>query len=119
MTYLIQPMEFPRYVLIAFVGMFAFAGFGAGCVRSTAVRIAIAVLIIHFSVPLIHNWVKVPRDGAWREAVALADPDRGRWPDCGLLIGQPERGAFLLAACAPPRRGRHETPMRLGAGADP
>ena len=27
-TYLILPMESPRYVLIAFVGMFAFAGFG-------------------------------------------------------------------------------------------
>ncbi|HVB82616.1 MAG TPA: hypothetical protein VNE82_22035 [Candidatus Binataceae bacterium] len=72
-TYLIQPMEFPRYVLIAFIGMFAFAGFGAGCVRSTAVRIVIAVLIIHLSVPLIHNWTKVLRDGAWHEAVALAD----------------------------------------------
>lgn len=72
-TYLLQPMEFPRYVLIAFVGMFALAGFGAGCVRSTAVRIVIAVLIIHLSVPLIRHWVKAPHDGAWRAAVALAD----------------------------------------------
>jgi hypothetical protein len=72
-TYLIQPMEFPRYVLIAFVGMFALASFGAGCVRSTAVRIAIAVLIVHLSVPLIRSWVKVPHDAAWREAVAVAD----------------------------------------------
>jgi len=71
-TYLIQPMEFPRYVLIAFVGMFAFAGFGAGCVRSTAVRIVIAVLVIHYSVPLLNNWLKALRDGAWRAATALA-----------------------------------------------
>jgi hypothetical protein len=71
-TYLVAPMEFPRYVLIAFIGMFAFAGYGAGCVRSTAVRIVLAVLIVHLSTPTIHNWVKVLRDGAWREATALA-----------------------------------------------
>jgi len=72
-SYLIVPMEFPRYVLIAFIGMFAFAGFGAGCVRSIAVRIVIAVLIVHFSARLIHNWFKVLREGAWREATAVAD----------------------------------------------
>lgn len=71
-TYVIAPMEFPRYVLIAFIGMFAFAGFGAGCVRSTAVRIVLAVLIVHLSVPLINDWFKVLRDGAWRDATALA-----------------------------------------------
>ncbi|HEY2525798.1 MAG TPA: glycosyltransferase family 39 protein, partial [Candidatus Binataceae bacterium] len=67
-TYLIEPMEFPRYVLIAFVGMFALAGFGAGSVRSTAARIAIAAVIIHFAAPLARNWFKTPRDGAWRQA---------------------------------------------------
>jgi hypothetical protein len=71
-TYLVAPMEFPRYVLIAFIGMFAFAGYGAGCIRSTAVRIVLAVLIVHLSTPSIHNWVKVLRDGAFREATALA-----------------------------------------------
>jgi hypothetical protein len=72
-TYLIHPMEFPRYLLIAFVGMFALAGFGAGCVRSTAVRLAIAVLIVHFSIHQLHHWPKALRGGAWREATAVAD----------------------------------------------
>ena len=72
-TYLIQPMEFPRYVLIAFLGMFALAGFGAGSARSTAVRIVLAVMIVHLSVPMLHNWLKVLRDGAWREATVTAD----------------------------------------------
>jgi hypothetical protein len=99
-TYLIQPMEFPRYVLIAFIGMFAFAGFGAGCVRSTAVRIVLAVLIVHFSVPLLKNWLRVLRDGAWREATAVADhsADGGKivvWPSINLNVVQfylpPER----------------------------
>jgi hypothetical protein len=53
--------------------MFAFAGFGAGCVRSTAVRIVLVVLIVRLSTPMIHNWVKILREGAWREATALAD----------------------------------------------
>jgi hypothetical protein len=72
-SYMIESMEFPRYVLIAFVGMFAFAGFGAGCVRSTAVRIVLAILVVRLSTPSIHNWVKVLREGAWREATALAE----------------------------------------------
>ena len=90
-TYLIQPMEFPRYVLIAFVGMFAFAGFGAGSVRSTAVRIAIAVMVIHYSTPLIRNWQRGLRDGAWREATALADQSAtggliAVWPSINLNV---------------------------------
>jgi hypothetical protein len=90
-TYLIQPMEFPRYVLIAFVGMFAFAGFGAGSVRSTAVRIAIAVMVIHYSAPLIRNWQRGLRDGAWREATALADQSAAGgpiavWPSINLNV---------------------------------
>ena len=32
----------------------------------------LAVLIVHLSTPSIHNWVKVLRDGAFREATALA-----------------------------------------------
>ena len=55
---MIQSMEFPRYVLIAFVGMFALAGFGAGCVRSTVVRILLAVMIVHYSVPPLRNWLQ-------------------------------------------------------------
>jgi uncharacterized membrane protein len=76
-TYLIEPMEFPRYVLIAFVGMFALAGFGAGSVRSTTVRIAIAVMIVHLAAPLLRNWFKALRDGAWQQATALAVQNAG------------------------------------------
>jgi hypothetical protein len=72
-TYFVEPMEFPRYVLIAFVGMFALAGFGAAYTRSTVVRILIAALVIHLSTPVLHNWVKVLREGAWRDATAIAD----------------------------------------------
>jgi hypothetical protein len=72
-SYTIQPMEFPRYVLIAFVGMFALAGFGAGCVRSTALRIVLAAMIVHFGSPPVRSWLKALRDGSWRQATALAD----------------------------------------------
>ena len=44
-TYLIHPLEFPRYVLIAFVGMFALAALGAASVRSTALRIVLAAVL--------------------------------------------------------------------------
>jgi hypothetical protein len=71
-SYLIRPIEIPRYVIVAFVGMFAFAGFGAACVRSTAVRILLAIMIVGLSVPTVHRLLKVSRSGDWRKATALA-----------------------------------------------
>ncbi|HVA83582.1 MAG TPA: glycosyltransferase family 39 protein [Candidatus Binataceae bacterium] len=71
-TYLVRPIELPRYVFIAFVGMFAFAGFGAASVRRTAVRIAFATVIVSLSVPTIDGLIRVSPNAAWREATALA-----------------------------------------------
>ena len=71
-TYLISPMEFPRYVLIAFLGLFAFAGLGAAALDSTALRIALAVLILHLSAPQVHDWLRNYRELGWRQAAALA-----------------------------------------------
>jgi hypothetical protein len=114
-TYLIQPMEFPRYVLIAFVGMFAFAGLGAGCVRSTAVRIAIAVVIIHYSTPLIRNWVKVLRDGAWREATTLADQTAAG----GQIAVCPPVNLNVVRFYLPPERRGDAVGMNRKCGAAP
>ena len=114
-TYLIQPMEFPRYVLIAFIGMFAFAGFGAGCVRSTAVRIVLAVWIIHLSVPLIHNWLKVLRDGAWREATALAYQSAAG----GRIAVCPPINLNVVRFYLPPEHRRDAVAMDLECGPAP
>ncbi|MGH7915313.1 MAG: hypothetical protein ACREPW_11810 [Candidatus Binataceae bacterium] len=114
-TYLIQPMEFPRYILIAFVGMFAFAGFGAGCVRSTAVRILIAVLIVHLSVPMIHNWLKALRDGAWREATALADQSA----DGGQIAVCPSVNLNVVRFYLPRDRRRDAVAMKPKCGPAP
>jgi len=114
-TYLIQPMEFPRYVLIAFVGMFAFAGFGAGCVRSTAVRIMLVVVIVHLSTPLIHNWLKVLRDGAWREATALADQSAAG----GQIAVCPPVNLNVVRFYLPPERRHDAVPMYQKCGTAP
>jgi mannosyltransferase len=72
-TYLIHPLEFPRYVLIAFVGMFAVAAFGAASVRSTALRIVLAVVLISLSVRPVHDWVRHSDEVvAWRDATLVA-----------------------------------------------
>lgn len=71
-TYLLHPLEFPRYVLIAFVGMFALAAMGASALRSTLVRIAIAVVLIHLSVHPVRHWLKQSHAVAWNEATARA-----------------------------------------------
>jgi hypothetical protein len=111
-TYLIQPMEFPRYVLIAFVGMFALAGFGAGSVRSTVVRIALAAAIVHLSTPSIHNWVKILRDGAWREATALAD----RSAAGGQIAVCPPVNLNVVRFYLPPERRRDAVAMSRKCG---
>jgi hypothetical protein len=71
-SYLIRPMEFPRYILIAYAGMFAFAGFGAATMRRTTLHIALAVLIIYLSASSIHNWLRIYRELGWREAAEIA-----------------------------------------------
>jgi Dolichyl-phosphate-mannose-protein mannosyltransferase len=71
-SYLIRPIEIPRYVIVAFVGLFAFAGFGAACVRSTAVRILLAITIVALSAPTLHRSLRASRNGDWRKATALA-----------------------------------------------
>ncbi len=71
-TYLIHPLEFPRYVLISFVGMFAFAALGAASLRSAALRIVLAILLISLSVGPVHFRVRHSDAAAWRGATLLA-----------------------------------------------
>ena len=72
-SYLIHPLEFPRYVLISFVGMFALAALGAGSVRSAALRIVLAVLLISLSVGPVHCQVRHSDEAAWRDATLVAE----------------------------------------------
>jgi uncharacterized membrane protein len=71
-TYLMWPIEVPRYVIVAFVGFFAFAGLGAACVRSTTIRVVLAAMIVGMSAPIVHRSLKVSLNGDWRKATALA-----------------------------------------------
>jgi mannosyltransferase len=114
-TYLISPMEFPRYVLIAFVGMFALAGFGAGCIPGTALRILVAAMIIHFSIPPIHNWSRKPRDAAWRGAAALAD----RISSGGQIAVCPPMNLYVVRYYLPAPRRRAAVAMEKGCGSAP
>ncbi len=72
-TYLIRPMEFPRYVIIGFVALFALAGLGAGSPRSSVVRIAIAAFLVVLSLRPFHRWARRSREAAWGAAAALAE----------------------------------------------
>ena len=71
-SYLVRPLEFPRYALIAFVGMFALAAFGAASLRSGALRIALAAALIGFSLGRTRHAIEHPREAAWREATEIA-----------------------------------------------
>jgi uncharacterized membrane protein len=72
LSYLIHPVENVRYVLIAFVGMFAFAGIGAASVRSTLLRLILVLLIARFTVHPAHRWLRHSHEAAWRTATETA-----------------------------------------------
>jgi mannosyltransferase len=71
-SYLIHPLEFPRYALIAFVGMFALAAFGAASLRPGAVHLALAAALIGLSVGRTRHVIKHPYEAAWRQATEIA-----------------------------------------------
>ena len=114
-SYTIQPMEFPRYVLIAFVGMFALAGFGAGCVRSTALRIVLAAMIVHFGSPPVRGWLKALRDGSWRQATALADRNAAG----GQIAVYPSFNLDVVRFYLPPEHRRDAVAMDLKCSSAP
>lgn len=114
-TYLVRPLEFPRYALIAFVGMFALAGFGAASIRAAAVQLALAVALIGLLLGRTHHAIKHPYEAAWREATEIAarqtapDEPIAVFPEyCKNVVRYylgPERRADVRGenACGPPR----------------
>ncbi|HEY2525020.1 MAG TPA: hypothetical protein VGI29_08170 [Candidatus Binataceae bacterium] len=71
-SYLIHPLEYPRYALIAFVGMFALAAFGAATLRPAAVHLALAAALVGLSFGRAHHVIRHPYEAAWREATEIA-----------------------------------------------
>ena len=84
-SYLGRPLEFPRYALIAFVGMFALASLGAASLGAAAARadtaarlvltaalIGLSLAMIRLSLSHTHHIIRYPREAAWREAAELA-----------------------------------------------
>lgn len=77
-TYLLHPMEMARYVLIAFIGLFALAAVGAASFQSTIARMALAALIVFLSIPSTYRAITHSRVPGWRKAVALAERETRR-----------------------------------------
>jgi hypothetical protein len=71
-SYLIHPLEFPRYVLISFIGMFAFAAFGAASVRSAVLQTVLAGLLIYLAVSPVQYEIRHPYEAEWQDATILA-----------------------------------------------
>lgn len=69
-TYLLHPMEMTRYVLIAFVGLFALAAVGAASFQSTIVRLALAALIVFLAGRRTYHAIMHSAEPDWSGAVA-------------------------------------------------
>ena len=72
LSYLLHPVEFPRYVIISFVGFFALAAVGIASIPSNIVRVIILIFIVKFSIADIRFWLKYPHEPAWGHATAFA-----------------------------------------------
>lgn len=102
-SYVIRPVEFPRYVNIAFVGLFALAGLGAATPRSAAVRAALAALLILTSLRPFHHWLRRSREAAWDAAAAAAV--RQAPPSAQIAVFPAFAGNVVRYYLPPARRG--------------
>jgi hypothetical protein len=59
-------------VMIAFVGMFALAAFGAASLRPPAIHLALAAALVSLSLGRTHHVIQHPYEAAWREATEAA-----------------------------------------------
>lgn len=73
LSYLLHPVEFPRYVIISFVGFFALTAVGIASIPSNIVRVIILIFIVKFSIANVHAWLKHPHEAAWGHATAFAE----------------------------------------------
>ena len=77
-TYLVRPLEFPRYALIGCIGMYAFAGFGAASLRThsrrvnMSIRLGITGALIWLSFVPTHHKLRHPYEADWRGAAQVA-----------------------------------------------
>ncbi len=71
-TYLIHSLEFYRYVLIAFVGLYALAALGAASLPTTVVSVALGLLLVDLANGPTHYAIRHPYEVSWHKAVAEA-----------------------------------------------
>ncbi len=73
LSYLIHPVESPRYVIVALVGFFALAAVGIASIPSNIVRVIILIFIVKLSIADVHAWLKHPHEAPWGHATAFAE----------------------------------------------
>ena len=72
-SWLIHPIEVPRYVLMGFLGILALIGVGMASFGSRIVHLAIVVLVVHSAWKIDQGYLRNPsEDLRWGEATHLA-----------------------------------------------
>ena len=72
-SYLIHPIEWPRYVIVSYAGLCAFAALGIASLRSTVATVLIAAVIALFWLRADRNYLaSLPHQPAWSQSLALA-----------------------------------------------
>lgn len=69
---LVHPVEFPRYALIAFLGVFALAGTGWASIPTKLIRIIIIVVILFYQSGIDQQYLRNPGVQPWQQAVTEA-----------------------------------------------
>jgi len=112
LSYLIHPVENQRYIVIAFVGVFAFAAVGAASIRSTLLRLVLLLIVVHFTVHPVHNWLRHPHEPAWRDAARLALQQSA---GVGISV-VPSYAVDVVHYYLPPEARNLATPVESGCG---
>jgi hypothetical protein len=73
-SWTMHPLEVRRYVLIAFLALFALAGLGMASFRNTVVQITLVVIVVYAGLRQSHSYLKGPPRfvAAWQEAAEAA-----------------------------------------------
>lgn len=100
-TYLIHPLEVPRYVLIAFTGLFALAALGAASFERASIRATLAAVLTCLALIPTYSAINRPARVAWKAAVALAVQQAA--PDERILVA-PSYGVYTVRYYLPRER---------------
>jgi hypothetical protein len=101
-SWLIHPVEIPRYVLIGFIGLLALISAGLASIRSTIAQVAIVLLVIYCASRIDTKYLRKPGGMRWRDVTHIAL--QRALPDGKIVVFPPMSVNVVRYDLEPPQR---------------